>query len=408
MRFTNAYSACTVCSPSRGAILTGQHPARLQLTDWIPGHEHPNAPLAVPNWQMEIDHAVVTLPETLRSHGYQTWLVGKWHLMPHRSGRGKPQARALMAGHAPEKHGFDVNLGGREWGEPAGRSGYFAPYGMPGLSKAPDGEYLTDRLTDEAVSLMRGAGHQPFFLLLSHYAVHTPLMAKQDDLGYFLSKVDDPNDPGQRQRAVYAAMHKSLDESVGRVSAELEALGIADTTLLVFTSDNGGDRHDACGGLRGRKATPFEGGVRVPLVIAWPGEAPPGKVCHTPVVGTDLYSTILDAAGAGQAAGQACDGVSLLPLLRGDAVLARDTLYWHYPHYHRTAPYGSLRRGDWKLIEYFEDDRRVLFNLADDPFERYDLAAKLPSTVETLRCALADWRASVAAQMPTRRAESVP
>jgi arylsulfatase A-like enzyme len=401
-RFTSAYSACTVCSPSRAAILTGQHPARLRLTDWIPGHDHPNAPLAVPDWRMHIDHRVMSLPEMLRESGYQTWHVGKWHLMPHRLAKAASVDRDLLAAHTPEKHGFDVNLGGREWGAPAGRGGYFAPYEMPGLREAHAGEYLTDRLTDEALKLLRSAGDRPFFLFLSHYAVHTPLMAKQDDIDYFLGKLDDTDNPAKRQRAVYAAMHKSLDESVGRISTELDALGLADNTLVIFTSDNGGDRHDACGGLRGRKATPFEGGVRVPFLVVWPGNVAPGAVCHTPVVGTDLYPTILESIGAGGSSDQPCDGVSLLPLLMGEGEIDRDALYWHYPHYHRTKPYGSVRRGPWKLIEYYEDGRRQLFNLAADPSEQEDLAEERPSKVNELGQLLADWRDGIDAQMPSR------
>ncbi|MGL4514427.1 MAG: sulfatase [Lacipirellulaceae bacterium] len=405
VRFTSAYSACTVCSPSRAALLSGCCPARLRLTDWIPGHDHPNAPLAVPDWEMQVSHDLVTLPEALRDKGYQTWFVGKWHLMPQYPARTAEETREAHAQHTPEAHGFDVNFGGREWGAPVGRGGYFAPFDMPGVEDASPGEYLTDRLTDEAVRLLESAGDEPFLLYVSHYTVHTPLMAKPDDIDYFLSKVGDPDDPAERRRAVYAAMHKSLDDSVGRVVAKLEQRGLSENTLVVFTSDNGGDWHNACGGLRGRKGTPFEGGVRVPLVVVWPGEAPPGAVCRTPVVGTDLYPTILDAAGAERAADQPLDGVSLLPLLHGEAGLERDALYWHYPHYHRATPYGSVRSGDWKLVEYYEDGRRLLFNLADDPSEREDLAAKLPSRADELNRMLIDWRADVDAQMPLPRTE---
>lgn len=403
VRFTNAYSACTVCSPSRAAIFTGQHPARLRLTDWIPGHDHPHEPLQVPDWEMEIDHRLTTLPEALRERGYQTWFLGKWHLTPHRWGRSAANDQARMAEHSPEKHGFDVNLGGREWGHPKGRGGYFAPYDMPGLSEAPAGEYLTDRLTEEAIGLIRRAGEQPFLLFLSHYTVHSPLAAKPKDIDHFLRKVEDASDPSEAQRAVYAAMHKSLDESVGRVCAELDALGLAEDTLVVFTSDNGGDRHDTCGGLRGRKGTPFEGGVRVPLVVVWPGKTPPGSVCHTPVIGTDLYPTLLDVAGAPRAKDKPCDGSSLVSLLREGSPPDRDALYWHYPHYHRTSPYGSVRSGDWKLIEYYEDGRRLLFNLANDPAERQDKSATDPTKAGELGRLLAGWREGVAAQMPTKR-----
>ncbi|MEM9352100.1 MAG: sulfatase [Planctomycetota bacterium] len=400
MRFTNAYAACTVCSPSRAAILTGQAPARLRLTDWIPGHPSKNAPLAVPDWEQQMAAGQTTLPEALGAHGYQTWFLGKWHLMPLYRKWSAEQRRAARGLHTPEAHGFGVNIGGREWGQPKGKGRFFSPFGMPGLEEAPAGEYLTDRLTDEAIRLLESRSAEPFLLYLSYYTVHTPLMAKPEDVAYFLEKQGDEPGPEAQKRAVYAAMHKSLDESVGRIVAKLEALGLTENTVVVFTGDNGGDRHDACGGLRGRKATAFEGGTRVPTCVVWPGEVEPGSVCEEPIIGMDFYPTMLEAAGLPPMPEQCLDGESLAPLLSGGG-LGERALYWHYPHYHRTTPYGAVRDGDWKLIEFYEDERSLLFNLSDDPAEQTDLAAAEPDVAARLRRSLGSWRTSVGAQMPT-------
>ncbi|TWT36879.1 Arylsulfatase [Posidoniimonas corsicana] len=405
MRFTNAYAACTVCSPSRAALLTGRYPARLRLTDWIPGHAHPNAPLAIPDWDRQINPQLDTLPETLRGAGYQTWFLGKWHLQPIDKRWSRERTKREQALHTPQAHGFDVNIGGREWGQPKGRGKYFYPFDMPGIESGEEGEYLTDRLTDEALGLLDQAGDEPFLLYLSYYTVHGPLMGKPEYVSHYRDAIERSGDHAQAAaRANYAAMHRSLDDSVGRITAKLDELGLADDTIIVFTGDNGGDRHDACGGLRGRKGTAFEGGVREPTCVVWPGRVPAGASSDTPIIGMDFYPTLLALAGVAPQPQQHLDGVDLSPVLTGSGGIEERNLFWHYPHYHRTTPYSSVRSGDWKLIEWHEDDQLMLFDLSADPAEKTNLAGAKPDKAVELKRALDEWREAVAAQPTTRKA----
>jgi arylsulfatase A-like enzyme len=395
LRFTNAYSACTVCSPSRAAILSGCYPARLHLTDWIAGHKQPKAKLAIPDWKMKIDHERVLLPEALKEAGYATAFFGKWHLMPN----GQPDFEK----HYPTDHGFDINIGGREWGQPKGPGKYFAPFGMPNLDGKP-GDYLTDSLTDEAIAFLdKTRRDKPFLLYFSYYTVHAPLMAPPDLVAKYTKKAENfDNTRNELLNPARAGMVESLDRSVGRLMAKLGEMGIAGNTLVFLTGDNGGDHRETTGGLRDFKGFSHEGAVREPLVARWPGAIPAGTTCDVPVIGTDFYPTILDLAGLDLRAEQHQDGVSIAPVLKDPkATIPRDNLYWHYPHYHRTKPYGAVRHGDWKLIEFFEDGNVELFNLKSDPWEKNDLAKEHPERAAELLGKLTAWRKSVGAQMPT-------
>jgi arylsulfatase A-like enzyme len=394
MRFTHAYSACTVCSPSRAAILSGCYPARLHLTDWIAGHNQPKAKLAIPAWKMKIDHERVLLPEALKEAGYATGFFGKWHLMPN----GQPDFER----HYPTDHGFDINIGGREWGQPKGPGKYFAPFGMPNLDGKP-GEFLTDALTDRAISFIAKHGSdKPFLVYLSYYTLHSPLMAPPELVEKYRKKAEGFDNTGNELlNPVRAGMAECLDRSVGRIAAKLEEMGIADNTIIILTGDNGGDHPETTGGLRDFKGFSHEGGVRVPLIAQWQGKVPAGSTCETPVIGTDFYPTILDLAGLKPKPDQHPDGVSIAPLLKDPkATIQRDTLFWHYPHYHRTKPYGAIRSGDWKLIEFFEDGNIELFDLKSDPSEKTDLAKSRPEVAKGLLERLVSWRKSVGAQMP--------
>lgn len=384
MKFTNGYSACTVCSPTRASLLTGKYPARLHLTDWIPGHVRPKAKLQVPAWTQALPLEENALPRALQSAGYVSALFGKWHL-------GKED-------HAPEKFGFGLNVGGTHMGQPPS---YFHPYKIPNVPGGEKGEYLTDRLTDDAVRFIKEIRGKPFFLYFPHYSVHNPLQPKPELLEKYKAKAT----PGQSHRnPAYAAMIESVDQSVGRIAAVLEELKLTEKTLVVFTSDNGGlIRNTSNAPFREGKGSSYEGGVRIPLIVSWPGTIAPGTTCDVPVITPDWYPTILELAGSRPAASQAVDGLSFAALLRGKGGVTRDAIYWHYPHYHPggATPYGAIRQGDWRLVEHFEDNRVELYDLKHDVGETKDLAAEMPDKVRELRRKLAEWRSSVGAQMPS-------
>ena len=408
VRFTHGYAACTVCSPTRAALMTGLYPGRTNVTDWIPGHSRPRAKLKPPDWTMRLEHRHTTLAEALGAEGYRTAHVGKWHLMP----RLEPE---VMMDYTPDRHGFEINVAGNEWGAPGS---YFHPYERNGRPVYPlpeggsDGDYLTDRLTDEALEIIEGFRGDPFLLYFPYYTVHTPIQAKPEDLARF----QDRSDPARRHRnPAYAGMLAALDRSVGRVRAKLDELGLADDTVIVLTGDNGGlDRKGPDGRmgnptendpLRAGKGSAYEGGVRTPTIYFWPGVTVPGSVSNEPVITVDVYPTILELAGvAGNPAhNEQVDGVSLAGILRDpDAELGRDTLFWHYPHYHNggSTPHSAIRAGDWRLVHFYEDGRSELYNLAEDVSESRDLAGEMPDKAAELLAQLDEWRAAVGAQEP--------
>jgi arylsulfatase A len=396
MLFTNAYAACTVCSPSRAAILSGCYPARLHLTDWIAGHNQPKAKLKIPDWKMKIDHERILLPEALKEAGYATGFFGKWHLMPN--------GQTDMQEHLPTNHGFDINIGGREWGQPKGKGKYFYPFDMPGMDEGKPGDYLTDKLTDKAIEFIdQNANKKPFLLYFSYYTLHSPLMAPANRVEKYTKKAATfKNEKNELLNPVRAAMVESLDLSVGRLVEKLEKMGIADNTVIILTGDNGGDHPETTGGLREYKGYSHEGAVREPLIVKWPGKIKAGSTTDEMVIGMDFYPTILEFAGLAAKPNQHADGVSIAPLLSGTKTeLDRDAIYWHYPHYHRTKPYGAIRDGDWKLIEFFEDGKLELFDLKNDPFETKDLAESNPEKAKQLLDKIKVWRSSVNAQMMT-------
>lgn len=405
MRFTDAYAAANVCSPTRAAIMTGKHPARLHLTDWLTGRpDRPDQKLNRPQFQMFLPLAEVTIAEALQAAGYRTAFIGKWHL-------------GEESQYWPEHQGFDLNIGGCGKGHPPS---YFSPYGIPNLKDGPPGESLNERLTAEALKFLEQSKDKPFFLYLSHYAVHTPLQARPATISKYTAKAatlksEGPEflaDNGREVRqiqnhAVYGAMVEELDASIGRVLDKLNELGLATNTIVIFTSDNGG-LSTAEGSptsnlpLRTGKGWGYEGGVREPLIIRWLGVTPAGSVSRAQTISMDFYPTILQMLGMSPRPQQHVDGQSIVVALKGGSLPERP-LFWHYPHYSNQggAPHGAVRLGNYKLIEWYEDMKVELFDLQADLGELHDLARQLPDQANELRALLHDWRKRVNTQMPT-------
>ena len=401
-RFTQGYSACPVCSPTRAAILTGKHPARVGITDWIPGMPPKRSQNFVRSpflQQLPLDET--TLAERLKAQGYATAHIGKWHL------GGK--------GFEPTRQGFDLNIAGDELGSTLS---YFAPFAretrvMPGLESAPKGEYLTDRLTDEAVHFIADHKSSPFFLYMPHFAVHTPIVAKPEVVAQYPAWDGVPH--GRQENPTYAAMLQGLDESVGRVLAELDRWKLADKTIVIFTSDNGGlateegPRTPATfnAPLREGKGWVYEGGIRVPFIIRWTGKIEPGTET-TPARSEDFVPTLLELTHS--PAEGPFDGVSLAKLLTHKEPIAERTLIWHYPHYSPQGgrPSGAVREGDWKLVKDDTTGRLELFNLGNDVRESKNLSAEKPEKVAELAKKLEDWRVALGAKLATVNADYIP
>ena len=391
--FSNAYANAPNCAPSRASLMTGLYTPRHKIyTVGTParGREEDRHMIPPPN-TLALGAEHVTVAEKLRESGYTTAHIGKWHLGGE--------------GFFPENQGFDVNVGGYASGSPQG--GYFPPYRNPKLSDGPPEEYLTDRLTDEALSFINRNALRPFFLQLAHYAVHTPIQGKGD----LISKYEGKLPIGGQRNATYAAMIESMDQSVGRVLAHLDSLGLGRNTAVIFYSDNGGAIQATSNApLRGFKGMLYEGGIRVPMAIRWTNRIAPGRVDETPVIGSDLYPTLLEIAGATPPA-HALDGINLMPLLAGSGPVELRSLFWHFPAYlemprgfpgpWRTTPAGAIRHGNFKLIEFFEDGSVELYNLADDLGETTNLAAGEPELTRQLHTRLQAWRESIGADMPT-------
>jgi len=387
-RFTDAYAAAPVCSPYRAALMTGQYPARVGITDYLrPNDEN----------HLSTDH--ITIAEMLKRTGYTTGIIGKWHLTGYVNHGAKE--------FPPSQHGFDEVIVSENRG--IGGGSYFHPYHFNEQieKRLPGKEYLVDRCNLEAIEFIDRHKKGSFFLYLSHYAVHTRLQGKPE----LVAKYEKKPGAGRGNRARknnphLAAQLESIDEGVGMIMNKLDQLGLAENTVLIFTSDNGGeDRVTSNAPLRAGKSTLYEGGIREPLIIRWPPVVKPGSICNKPVSNIDFYPTFLQFAGLKADQRRRLDGLSILPLLKNPkAKLARNALYWHYPlkkpHFLGGRSSGAIRQGSFKLIEYFDNGTVELYNLKDDIAEQHNLAKKLPKKAAELQKRLKAWRGDVGARIP--------
>ena len=394
MVFTDGYAPAANCAPSRAACFSGQWAVRTGVYT-VGTSERGDAKdrmlIPTPN-RMHLKDEVITIAEEFKKAGYRTAQLGKWHL-----------------GEDPTTQGIDINVGGNTRGAPPS---YFSPYKNPNLKDGPKGEYLTDRLTDEAITILEKFKDDPFFIYFPFYSIHTPLQGRPD-----LKKKYKNN---KQVHADYAAMIECLDENVGRLMSALDELGLRDNTIVLFSSDNGGIRKlSKQDPWRAGKGSYYEGGIRVPITVRWPGVVEAGSTCSVPVTGLDFYPTFLDAIGASPSPGKVLDGRSILPLLTGKSSFPKGrTLYWHFPIYlqnyageedqsrdakFRTRPGTVLRKGKWKLHEYFEDGALLLFDLENDPGETKNLAQEKPKKLKVLKNDMYAWREQTQSPVPTRR-----
>lgn len=412
--FSAAYAACPVSSPSRAAIITGKYPARINLTDYIPGNQangpHKDQQLESLPFKQHLDLSEIGIAEAFQRNGYSTFFAGKWHL-------------GEKAEYYPEHFSFEENKGGNRTGHPAG--GYFSPYKNPQLTDGPVGEYLTDRLTNEVIGFLQQVGNKPFFAYLSYYTVHRPLQAKSEKIEKYEKKKETMQFPDSefvkkekiyhkqyQNISDYAAMIETLDDNVGLLMQTLEELGLDENTIVVFTSDNGGMATSKQTNnistsnlpLRAGKGYLYEGGIRVPLFIRWKRGIEKAKSCSIPVTGTDFYPTLLDLCGLPLIPEQHRDGISIKPILQGNNIDKRP-IFWHFPHYSGGLggrPSAAIRLGDYKLIEFFEDNHVELYNVVNDVSEQHDLSEINLDIVNFLRSELHEWYKKVNALMPVK------
>jgi arylsulfatase A-like enzyme len=405
MKFNYGYAACPVCSPTRASIMTGRHPVRVDITDWIPGSANRKTnKLIHPEDRDNLALEEVTIAEELKSHGYQTFFAGKWHLGNE--------------GHWPTDQGFDINIGGHHRGSPPG--GYYSPWTNPVLKSKKKGEYLTERLTEESIRFLEEReDDKPFLLYLSYYNIHTPIQAYKKHIDHYQKKAENflggtptntEHDALTRMRQdnpALASMVSAVDDSVGALLAKLDEMGLSDDTVVILFSDNGGLSTKPKMGpgsnspLRAGKGWLYEGGIREPTIVRAPGVTKPGSVSDQPVVSMDFFPTMLELAGLPLKPNLHADGRSLLPELTGKKRKPRP-LYWHYPHYHGSnwKPGASIREGDWKLIKFYDHEKVELYNLKKDPSEKKDLAKKNSAKVKELEYKLIAWQKQMKAKLP--------
>ncbi len=396
MKFTNAYANASNCAPTRACLMSGQYSTThgiYTVSNSDRGKSSDRRLVPHPNTTV-LDTSFYTVSEMLKGAGYVTGHFGKWHL-----------GRGVLTG--PTGQGFDMNIGGNHKGSP---KSYFSPYKNDKITDGPVGEYLTDRLYGEVLSFINDNKDTCFFAYLSHYAVHTPIQAKKslkEKYDTLLPKNMSPRNPK------YAAMVESVDQGVGAVLDKLDELGITDNTMIVFFSDNGGVSYiTSMKPLRGYKGTYYEGGIREPMAVRWPSKVAAGTVCDEPVIGMDFYPTFKEIVNGEIPAGYKLHGVSILPLLEQAGDIDRGSLYWHAPYYlqrykgepelFRCTPSSAIRKGKWKMIQYFETGNIELFNLEKDLAERYDSAEFLPDTVKILLADLKAWRKEMNAPVPVK------
>lgn len=414
LKFTQGYAACPVCSPTRSSILTGQYPARTQNTDFFGGPQPENMkqskrPVLPASYIEKLDTKHTTLAEALKGNGYATFFAGKWHL----GGKGS----------YPEDHGFDINKGGFQRGGPYGGKKYFSPYGNPKLKDGPDGEHLPDRLATETVKFITNNKDKPFLAYLSFYSVHTPLMGRKDLIEKYKKKKqtlkkgkeiwgkESPRKVRQVQdHAIYAAMVEAMDQAVGKVLKALKDNGVADNTLVIFFSDNGGlstseGSPTANTPLRAGKGWLYEGGVREPMIVRWPNVTPANQICSEQVISTDFFPTILEAAGLPSLDSQHLDGLSFVDQLKSPSKKrATRTLFWHYPHWGNQGgtPGTVVRNGDWKLIHFYDPNKPdELYNVTQDRSESKNMIKQEPERVITLQKKMDLWIKKTDAKLPT-------